>query len=564
MTEASPPDARLILDWVQDHELERADQVFLTQLLASGGLREHTWRQTLDEARRMATHLKAQGFEPGARIGLITRNCAHFIMAELAIWLAGSTTVALFPTESAQNIAYVLEHSQAQLLFIGPIDAAAGLPPGLPPGLPCIALPDAQAGGMPRWQDIVAVTPALPGRVSRAGEDLAMVMYTSGSTGQPKGVMHSFDRISEATWHTVRLINERTGHPALHRVLSYLPLSHVFERARIACWSLMAGNVQVFFSLSQATFGEDLRRARPNSFISVPRLWLKFQHSVLARIPAAELDAQLADPVQGPQVARQVLGWLGLDAVVSAGSGSAPISAELIAWFRRLGLNLMEGYAMTEDFAYSHSSLPQFNAPGYVGRALPGVESKISPEGEILVKSPGCMRGYFRQPELSAQAFTEDGFFRTGDCGQFEPNGLLKITGRLKELFKTAKGKYVAPVPIENRLNTHALIELSMVCGSGQSAACALVQLSEQGRAGLSGPTGREDVAQRLAHLLEQTNAELPAHERLRMLVVMDQAWNVDNGCLTATLKLKRSEIERCVAARLDGWYACPGPVVWA
>jgi long-subunit acyl-CoA synthetase (AMP-forming) len=562
------PAYRLILDHVQDHEIQRADQVYLTQPLGQGQVRAYTWRETLDEARRMARHLQSQGFKQGTRIGLITKNCAHFIMAELAIWLAGGTTVALFPTESADNIRFVLAHSETQLLFVGKLDRWALQSTGVPEGLACIALPlsDALAHqpDLPRWEDIVARTAALNGRITRDAQDLALLAYTSGSTGEPKGVMHSFGGISDASERTMALINERTGHPSQHRVLSYLPLSHVFERSKIACWSLVAGNVHVFFSESLATFVDDLKRARPNSFISVPRLWLKFQHGVFAKIPAEQLGAALADPVKGPEVAKQVLASLGLDAVVSAGSGSAPISAELIAWYRKLGLDLMEGYAMTEDFAYSHGSLPQYNEPGYVGRALPGVQSRLSDEGEILVKSPGCMVGYYKRPDLTAQAFTEDGYFRTGDCGHFEPNGMLKLTGRIKELFKTTKGKYVAPAPIESQLNNHPMIELSVVSGAGQSAACALVQLSEQHQAHRQDPALREQIELELARLLEETNATLNDHEQLRMMVVMNVPWTIDNGRLTATLKIKRSAIEASIRQGLDGWYAQPGQVLWA
>ena len=558
---------RLILDHVQDHEVQRADQVYLTQPLGQGQVRDYTWRETLDEARRMARHLQSQGFEPGVRIGLITKNCAHFIMAELAIWLAGGTTVALFPTESADNLRFVLEHSETRLLFVGKLDNWARQRTGVPEGLPCIALPLsdalAQQPDLPCWEDIVASTEALNGRITRDSQDLALLAYTSGSTGEPKGVMHSFGGISDASERTMALINERTGHPSQHRVLSYLPLSHIFERSKIACWSLVAGNVQVFFSESLATFVDDLKRARPNSFISVPRLWLKFQHGVFAKIPAEKLDAALADPVKGQVVAKQVLASLGLDAVVSAGSGSAPISAELIAWYRKLGLDLMEGYAMTEDFAYSHGSLPQYNQPGYVGRALPGVQSRLSPEGEILVKSPGCMVGYYKRPDLTAEAFTDDGYFRTGDCGHFEPNGMLKLTGRIKELFKTAKGKYVAPAPIESRLNNHPMIELSVVCGTGQSAACALVQLSEQHQAQRQNPAMREKIELELARLLEDTNAALNDHDQLRMLVVMNAPWTIENGCMTATLKIKRSAIETSIGQSLNGWYAQPGQIIW-
>ena len=174
------------------------------------------------------------------------------------------------------------------------------------------------------------------------------------------------------------------------------------------------------------------------------------------------------------------------------------------------------------------------------------------------------MVGYYKRPDLTAEAFTDDGYFRTGDCGHFEPNGMLKLTGRIKELFKTTKGKYVAPAPIESRLNNHSMIELSMVCGTGQSAACALVQLSEQHQTQRQDPAMREQIELELARLLEDVNVTLSDHEQLRLMVVMNEPWTIDNGCLTATLKIKRNAIEASVQQRLYGWYAQPDQVLWA
>jgi long-chain acyl-CoA synthetase len=259
-----------------------------------------------------------------------------------------------------------------------------------------------------------------------------------------------------------------------------------------------------------------------------------------------------------------VLKGLGLDQVRRAGSGSAPIPAELIEWYRRLGLNLIEGYAMTEDFAYSHTCSEKQNAPGYVGIPLPGVQVRLSEEGEILIKSPGQFSGYHRQPELNAQAFTEDGFFRTGDRGERNADGLLRITGRTKELFKTTKGEYVAPAPIENRLNAHPMVELSLVSGVGREAAFAMVQLAEDLRPRVSDTAVRKQVEEQLGALLEDVNRGLVAHERLRMIVIAPEPWSIENGCLTPTMKIRRARIEDAVAADVQRWYASGGRVHWA
>ncbi|MBM3386235.1 MAG: AMP-binding protein, partial [Betaproteobacteria bacterium] len=324
------------------------------------------------------------------------------------------------------------------------------------------------------------------------------------------------------------------------------------------------GKVHIFFAESLDTFLADLQRARPTLFISVPRLWLKFQQGVFAKMPAKKLERLLRIPILGGIVKRKVLTGLGLNHVQMAGSGSAPIPPDLIAWYQGLGLNLLEGYAMTEDFAYSFSSKAAQKAPGYVGVALPGVQARISPEGEIQVKSPGRLVGYYKQPELDAQCFTEDGFFCTGDLGELRADGLLKITGRAKEQFKTAKGKYVAPAPIENRINAHPMVELSIVSGVGQSAAYAMVVLAESLRPRQNDPALRQEVEREFKQLLTDVNAQLAEYEQLQMIVIAQEPWSIENGCLTPTMKIKRARIEGMASPQMAQWYQNEQKVLWA
>lgn len=555
---------RSILDAIYDNEAQRARQVFLTQPVGGGKVIDYTWAQMMDQARRMARHLQDRGLRPGDRIAMLSKNSAHFFMAELAIWMAGGTTVAIFPTETAETVRYVLEHSEASLLFVGKLDTWPQQEPGVPRDLPRIAFPLAPPNPFDKWDDIVARTEPLAGRIQRNPEDLAMIIYTSGSTGQPKGVMLPFRAISAAASGMVNYLKATYGEEKETRLISYLPLAHSFERAWILAASLYDGSAHIFFAEAVDTFLEDLKRARPTTFISVPRLWLKFQQGVFAKVPPEKLDRLLAMPIIGKLVAHKVLKGLGLDKVRHAASGSAPIPAELIQWYRKLGLNLFEGYGMTEDFAYSHSSTKDRNAPGFVGVPLPGVEVKLAEDGEILIKSPGQFSGYYKQPQLNAQAFTEDGFFRTGDKGERDPSGLLKVTGRVKEIFKTSKGEYVAPAPIENMLNTHPMVELSLVSGMGQAAAFAMVVLAEDLRPRLRDDAVRSHVQEKLARLLEDVNRELPAHQRLKMIVVANEPWSIENGFLTPTMKIRRNRIESAVAFAVDNWYATGTTVHWA
>ena len=389
-------------------------------------------------------------------------------------------------------------------------------------------------------------------------DDWALIVYTSGSTGTPKGVLHSFRTISVPT----RSIVETLSVSSDDRALSYLPLAHSMDRWLSECVSLYAGN-QVFFTETVDSFARDLKRARPTVFVSVPRLWLKFQLGVFSKLPEKRLALLLKLPILSGVVKKQILANLGLDAVRFAGSGSAPIPAELIAWYRNLGLELLEGYGMSENFNYSHMTLPGRARPGTVGEPHPGVECKLSDEGEILVKSPGTMVGYFRQEEATRSAFTDDGFLKTGDRGEIDELGRLRITGRVKELFKTSKGKYVAPVPIENLLNADSHIELSCVAGAGQPATHAVLQLSEDLVGKLDDKAVRDRITRSLCDLIERANHELPNYERLQFLVVAREPWTVEGGQLTPTLKIKRSVLEKQYAPELESWYAAGSKVIW-
>jgi long-chain acyl-CoA synthetase len=559
---------RLILEHIYDHEAQTPDHVYLTQPIGGGRVVDTNWAQTLDQARRMATHLQAQGFERGARIAILSKNCAHFIIAELAIWMSGGTTVAIFPTEKADDRALCARTQRRQPALrrqARQLGRAARRRARRPALHRLSAGPGLGAGWQPADLGRHRRRHRTAARASGArADELAMILYTSGSTGTPKGVMTSFGAITR-TGQGIAADNRRRVGPGDSRMLSYLPLAHSFERSWVEAAALVDGGMHLYFAESLDTFLADLQRARPTLFISVPRLWLKFQQGVFAKMPPAKLDRLLGIPILGGIVRKKVLKGLGLDAVKQAGSGSAPLPAELIRWYRKLGLRLFEGYGMSEDNSYSHSSNEDHGEPGWVGVPMPGVECRISQDGEkgeILIKSPGQFSGYYKDADLTAASFTEDGFFRTGDLGERRADGMLKITGRAKELFKTAKGKYVAPAPIENLINVHPMVEMSLVTGNGQAAAIAIVVLAEELRPRLQDSAFRAQAKAEMETLLADVNRQLSDYERLHTIVIAREAWSIDNGLLTPTMKLKRSRIEHTIEAALPVWYAKKG-VQW-
>jgi long-subunit acyl-CoA synthetase (AMP-forming) len=528
-------------------------KIWLTQPMGGGVVKDFTWRAALDEARRMAAHLRSLALPPGSSIAVLSKNSAHLILADLAIWLSGHVSVLLYPTVSAQTVSQILTHAEARLIFVGKLDAWPSQAPGVPAGLTRIGLPLGPKLDGPSWDELIA-SQAPVGEVVRTPEELATIVYTSGSTGEPKGVMMTFGAMSRACQSALGVL---PGSPE-DRSLSHLPMAHVAERYLVECLSLMVGS-RVFFAESLDTFVEDLKRARPTVFFTVPRLWQKFQLGVFSKVPPAKLDRLMKIPIVSHLVKRKILKGLGLDAVRLAGSGAAPMPPEVLAWWRRLGVELLEGYGMTENFACSHASRPGRVRVGYVGEPYPGVACRLSDEGEVQIKSPGMMSGYFKAPELTAEAFTPDGWLRTGDRGEIDDLGRMRITGRVKELFKTSKGKYVAPAPIENRLGNHAAIEAVCVGGLGRPQPYGLVMLGLEARR----QGARAELESLLAEHLRSVNRELEPHETLAFLAVVRDEWQIENGFLTPSMKIRRSVIEETYEPHLDAWYGAGRPVLW-
>ncbi len=549
----------LALQRIYHWEKTAPDRIAFTQPMGGGVVRDYTWRQAVDEARRMAAHLQSLGFPPRSQIAILSKNCAHWMMTDWAIWMAGHVSVPLYPTLAPDTIRQILVHSESKLLFVGKLDEWEHMKPGVPDGLPCISYPLSPSNNYPTWETLVRQTQPLTGEPVRAGDELSTIMYTSGTTGNPKGVMHTFGSFAWAVDKGLKRIPLRAD----SRMLSYLPLSHVVERTLVEHGQLATG-MRVYFAESLDTFTADLQRARPTVFFSVPRLWVKFQHGVLHKMPAAKLERLLGLPIIRGIVRKKVLGALGLDQCIFAAGGAAPMPIELLKWYAKLGLNIAEGYGMTENLAASHLTTADPAHFGTVGKPYEGVQCRIDPaNGEIQMMSPALMLGYFKEPELSQATLTADGWLKTGDKGSVDANGNLRITGRVKDLFKTSKGKYVAPSPIEDRLVMHETIEACVVTGANLPQPLGIVMLNPENASRAADAAQRAALETALAQHLESVNRPLDPHEQLDFLVVVTTPWTVDNGFITPTFKVKRNRIEDVYAPRFEQWSKARRKVVW-
>jgi long-chain acyl-CoA synthetase len=542
-------------------ESQRAHEIFMTQPMGGGEVRDITWSEAGTEARSMATWIKAQGWPAGSKIAILGKNSAHWILSDLAIWMAGHVSVPIYPTFNGDALRYILEHSESKACFVGKLDDVSALKDGIPAGVALVALPlSPLVRNSEGWDAIVAANKPLKANTQRTGDELATIIYTSGTTGNPKGVMQNFTAMAWGLSSGAK----RVSFTSNERMLSYLPLAHVAERILVEQGTLRYGG-HVFFAESLDTFVADMNRCRPTVFFSVPRLWVKFQQGVHAKLPPAKLKFLLKIPLIGHLVRRKLLKGLGLDQCRLALGGAAPMPPDLLHWYRDLGLDLIEGYGMTENCAISHATLPGTYRPGTVGLPYDGVESRIDPNtGEIQMRCPAVMVGYFKDPEQTAATVMADGWLRTGDKGRVEPDGCLRITGRVKDIFKTSKGKYVAPAPIEDLLVTHPDIEACAVTGANFTQPLGIVMLSPDAVKRVADKDARAALTASLAEHLKAVNARLEAHEQLDCLAVIATNWTPENGMVTPTFKVKRPKIEDAYADQYAGWLQQRKPVVWA
>ncbi|WP_421207079.1 AMP-binding protein [Aeromonas enteropelogenes] len=535
---------KLPLEMLYHWERQCPDRIYLRQTINREYV-DFTWGEVAEEARRMVTALRHLGLVAGDKVALLSKNCAQWFIADLAMQMGQYVSVPIYPTANVDTIEYVLRHSEAKAIFVGKLDDWKSQEAGVPADLLRIAFPYDTMPASHQWDDLLEAHEPIPDSPVQAPDSLLSLVYTSGSTGKPKGAMLSVERYA---WSCEKLV-ETVGLTQADRGFSYLPLAHITERVYIYGGSLFGG-ATIAFPESLDTFIEDVKRCRPTVFISVPRLWAMFRIKILEKLPQKKLDLLLKIPLVSSLIKSKLQKGLGLDQARVLGCGSAPVSPALLEWYLSIGLNVTEAWGMTENHAYSTINYP-FRADkiGTVGKAGLGVTIKISDEGEILCRCEGMMLGYYKDPEHSAEAIDADGWLHTGDMGKLDREGYLTITGRMKDVFKTAKGKYVAPVPIEGLLGQESIIEQLCVIGYGMPQPIALVQLAESAMKG-----DRRAVEAQLEAARNRVNDQLEAHAKLRGILVVKTPWNIENGVLTPTMKIRRHLLEQKYADIGEQW----------
>jgi len=511
------------------------DRPFLHQPL-HGGVNIYTWSQSENISRRLAAAFLDLGLRPGDKIALLGKNCAEWVLADFAIAMAGMISVPIYPTAGRKTIKHVVAHSEAKAIIVGKIDDQQSISGALPQDVLSVAMPYDGINCDHAWQSLVDSNEPLQELNEPDPGDVMTILYTSGSTGEPKGVVISY-RAYHYSSHAAIAASQLDSED---RVLSYLPLAHVTERTCSVGPVIYAGS-RCFFVDSLKTFQRDLRYARATGFTSVPRLWVQFQSAVHSKIPPRKLSFMLRIPILRNVVARKLREQLGFSHSSRFSSGSAPISPLTIKWYQGIGIEIGEGWGMTETSGLSCGNIPfRADRVGTIGVPVEGTEIRLSDKNEILIRGPGLFTEYYKQPDLTKESFTDDGFFHTGDKGEWVENAeAYRITGRVKDQFKSAKGKYVVPVPIEAMMSGNPFIEQICVMGSGLRAPVAVVVLSQS-----AGGAAPEEIEKSLSSTLDDVNHTLESHEKLARIVIVNDEWTIENDLLTPTMKIKRGLLE--------------------
>lgn len=506
------------------------DRVWMREL-GEGGSEDYTWAEAHAQVQAVAAMLEDR-FGHGERMGLLSRNRPHWFMADLAIIASGNVSVSLFTTLPASTAEYILDFTEARVLFVGETHNWDAVKSVLRDDVTLVALPGVNLDRPHlRWEDLLNEWRGRSPAYECDTDDTMALVFTSGTTGLPKGVIqtHASNLIPIRRFITAFGIRDNP------RYFSYLPLSHIAERQIVEYSSLVVCG-EVFFNESPETILRDLQQTRPHMFFGPPRIWEQFQQAIIGKFGGkAELDKALAADREG--IGKLVLDTMGLNEVEFCLVAAAPTPPALIHWWEALGLTLMEGFGQTEAMGLIVSS-PDQRRIGSIGKPIGEVEYRITDEGELAVKARGCTPGYYRMPEKTAELI-QDGWIHTGDKARVDEDGFLYITGRVKDYFKTIQGKFVAPPPIEGEFAKNPHTEQQCLLGRGYSKTVMVTVLAQGSR-----DLPREELEASLLETVNEVNGQVEKHARLGGVVISAEPWEIENEILTPTLKIRRDQVE--------------------
>ena len=545
-----------------DWEEKFKDKPFLRQPFGDSW-EEYTWGETGQLARRLATGLKSLGLKKGSHIGLISKNCREWIIADLAIIMAGYVSVPFFPNLKSTEIKSLIEFGEVSALFVGKLENWEEMKNGVDKDLPIIAFPQYENNSIVsegfQWDEFISKFEPQRENYHPNLDDVWTIIFTSGTTGSPKGVVLSF-KINQSTdvMYTKNYNPLCVDFEGNNSFFSYLPLNHIAERIAIEFTAFKNGGV-ISFTESIETFVKNLSDVQPSVFFGVPRIYTKFQLGILSKFNQKKLDILLAIPLLSNIIKKKLKKALGLYNAKVVVSGAAAMQIAQRNWFRKIGVNITIGYGMTENCAIT-TQLPgsNFTKPGSVGKVQPQVEIKIDDSTEeVLMRGPYMMLGYFNDKIITNNTI-KDGWLHTGDKGRIDSDGYLYITGRVKDTFKTSKGEFIDPGKIEAMFGEVDFFDQICVVGLGIPQPIMLVNISEVGK-----KLEKNDLENKLTEKLNSVNEQSFNYKKVAKIIICKDLWTPENEILTPTMKIKRGNVDKLYQDNYLGWYNNSKKIVW-
>lgn len=535
----------------------------------AGRWRTLTWIDLWDRVRELALGLQVLGIKPGDRVAILSGTRHEWTLADLAVLSLGAVTVPIYPSSTPEQVAYILQNSEARAVFLEDreqlkkLEAARGRLRALEFR---ILISGPRGRGAMSWNDLRALADRGDEAAWERGIDgikpaqTATIVYTSGTTGPPKGAVLSHDNFLEEGRIFTKLFDLSEKHTAL----LFLPLAHIFART-VQFWQLASGYVHVY-ARSLDTVLEDMQQVRPHFLASVPRIFEKIHENVEAKVHQSGRRRKLLLKAMPFLLSRKIRGIFG-GRLKFAISGGAPLAAEIGRYFHGHGVKIVEGYGLTETTAGIFINTEKHFRFGTVGPKVPGVKAKIAKDGEILVKGATIFQGYYKDPAATRAVFTADGWFKTGDIGEIDKDGFLKITDRKKDLIVTAAGKNIAPQNIENILKTVPYISHAVVHGDRRKFLTALITLNAESVShwmkrkrmrlnGYKSPGEHPEVRRLIRLAIEDKNKKLASYETIKRFAILANDFSPEGGELTPTLKLKRKMVVEKYRDVLDSLYS--------
>ena len=545
-----------------DWEEKLRDKPFLRQPFGDEW-EVYTWGQVGLMARKLATGLKSLGLPKGSHIGLMSKNCREWIIADLAIIMSGYVSVPFFPNLKSHEIKNLLEFGDVKALFMGKVEDWEEIKKGVSEEMPIIAFPHYEGNSKIetgyQWDEFINQFETQKENYHPNADDTWTIIFTSGTTGNPKGVVLTYD-INQNTdvMYSEEYNPLQVDFEGNNSFFSYLPMNHIAERIAVEFTTFKNGGV-ISFTESIDTFVKNLSDVQPSVFFGVPRIYTKFQLGILSKFSQKKLDLLLSIPFLSSLIKKKIRKSLGLSNAKVIISGAAAMQVAQRNWFRKIGVNITIGYGMTENCAIT-TQIPgsNFDKPGSVGTVQPNVEIKIDEESEeVLMRGPYVMVGYYNDIETTNRTI-RNGWLHTGDKGKIDADGHLYITGRVKDTFKTSKGEFIDPAKIEAKFGEVEYFGQMCIVGLGVPQPIMLVNISDLGK-----KLEKEELIERLENKLESVNSTLFNYLRVSTIVICKDEWTPQNEILTPTMKIKRGNVDKMYMSKYDEWHHSNDKVIW-